>query len=127
MRLTNLDQLALGYPALAEDPTFVGLASDRSFTCPSRLEPAGRALDLAQRGNLDHAIPGCATGGTASVTLLDLLPALGYSTFRAENIGWNAGLGPGRGPPHEGPLERSRGRRPGRSCPPGAGADARDR
>jgi hypothetical protein len=93
MRLTNLDRLALGYPALAEDPTLVALATDRPLTCPSGLQPAGRALDLAQRGYFDHAIPGCATGGTPSMTLLDLLPDLGYKTFRAENIGWNEGYG----------------------------------
>jgi hypothetical protein len=93
MRLTNLDRLALGYPALAEDSTLIGLASDRPFTCPSGLQPAGRALDMAQRGYFEHAIPGCATAGAPSVTLLDLLPALGYKTLRAENIGWNAGYG----------------------------------
>lgn len=95
MRLTNLDRLALGHPALAEDPTLAALATDRPFTCPSGLQPAGRALDLAQRLYFDHAIPGCATAGTPGVTLLDLLPALGYATFRAENIGWNAGYGTG--------------------------------
>lgn len=95
MRLTNLDRRALGYPALAEDPTLVALASDRPFTCPSGLQPAGRAFDMAQRGYFDHAIPGCAAAGTPAVTLLDLLPALGYNTFRAENIGWNAGYGTG--------------------------------
>jgi hypothetical protein len=93
MRLTNLDRLALGYPAFAEDPTLVALAADRPFTCPSGLKPAGRALDMAQRGYFDHAIPGCAAAGTPSVTLLDLLPALGYRNVRAENIGWNAGYG----------------------------------
>jgi len=95
MRLTNLDRLALGYPALAEDPTLAALAADRSFICPSGLQPAGRALDMAQRGYFDHAIPGCAAAGTPAVMLLDLLPALGYNTFRAENIGWNAGYGTG--------------------------------
>jgi hypothetical protein len=93
MRLTNLDRLALGHPALAEDPTLAALATDRPFTCPSGLQPAGRALDLAQRLYFDHAIPGCATAGTSSVTLLDLLPGLGYRNVRAENIGWNAGYG----------------------------------
>ena len=92
MRLTNLDRLALGYPALAEDPTLVALATDRPFTCPSGLVPAGRALDMAQRGYFDHAIPGCGAG-TQGVTLLDLLPALGYRNIRAENIGWNASYG----------------------------------
>lgn len=95
MRLTNLDRLALGYPALAEDPTLLALAADRPLTCPSGLQPAGRALDMAQRDYFDHAIPGCATAGTPSVTLLDLLPALGYRNVRAENIGWNAGYGTG--------------------------------
>ena len=93
MRLTNLDRRALGYPALAEDATLIALASDRTFTCPSGLQPAGRALDMAQRGYFDDPIPGCAAAGTPAVTLLDLLPALGYNTFRAENIGWNAGYG----------------------------------
>jgi hypothetical protein len=93
MRLTNLDRLALGYSALAEDPTLVALAADRPFTCPSGLQPAGRALDMAQRGYFDHAIPGCAAAGTPSMTLLDLLPGLGYRNVRAENIGWNAGYG----------------------------------
>jgi len=105
MRLTNLDRTAEGLPALAADPTLVAFATDRAFRCPSGLEPAGRSLDMALRDYLDHVIPGCSVPGGAGVTLIALLPGLGYDTSRGENIAWNSGYGtapatyaPGCGP-----------------------------
>ncbi len=95
MRLTNLDRTAEGLPALAEDPVLVALATDRPFRCPSGMEPAGRSLDMALRGYLAHVISGCSVPGGTGVTLIDLLPGLGYNTSRAENIAWNTGYGTG--------------------------------
>ncbi len=95
MRLTNLDRTAEGLAALAVDPTLVALATDRPFRCPSGLEPAGRSLDMALRDYLDHVMPGCSVPGGAGVTLIDLLPGLGYDTSRGENIAWNSGYGTG--------------------------------
>ena len=95
MRLTNLDREANGLPALAIDPTLEALASDRSFACPSGLHPAGRALDMAARDYFAHVIPGCARTGSAGITLIDLLPSMGYNTDRGENIAWNDGAGTG--------------------------------
>jgi len=93
MRLANLDRTAEGLPALAADPTLVALATDRAFRCPSGLEPAGRSLDMALRDYLDHVIPGCSIPGGAGITLIGLLPGLGYDTSRGENIAWNSGYG----------------------------------
>ncbi len=86
MRLTNLDRVALGKPALAIDPFLVSLALDRRFACPSdgSLVVSGRARDMADRGYFSHQIPGCGE------TVLDVMKAeFGYNTLRAENIAWN--------------------------------------
>jgi uncharacterized protein YkwD len=95
MRLTNLDRAAEGLAALSADPTLVALATDRPFRCPSGLEPAGRSLDMALRGYVDHVIPGCSVPGAAGTTLIALMPGLGYDTPRGENIAWNSGYGTG--------------------------------
>ena len=90
MRVTNLDRVALGYPALAIDPTLVGLAGDAPFPCPSdrSMVLAGRATDMARRGYFSHAIAGCADAAGVDYTILDVLASeYGYDTLRAENIG----------------------------------------
>ncbi len=90
MRVTNLDRVALGYPALVIDPTLVGLAGDAPFPCPSdrTMVLAGRATDMARRGYFSHAIAGCADAAGVDYTILDVLASeYGYDTLRAENIG----------------------------------------
>jgi len=96
MRVTNLDRVALGYPALAVDPTLVGLAGGAPFHCPSASTMVldGRADDMAQRGYFSHEIKGCADATGVDYTILDVLAAeFGYDTYSAETIGeWSGGL-----------------------------------
>ena len=92
MRLTNLDRVALGKPALAVDPMLASLAANDPFTCPSdsTLTLPGRAQDMADRGYFAHAIKGCAEA-SGFYTVLDIMYApFGYHTYRGENIAVNS-------------------------------------
>jgi len=91
MRLTNLDRVALGKPALAVDPLLASLAANRPFTCPSNsaLVVQGRAQDMASRGYFAHEIAGCAKGA-GFYTVMDIMSApFGYNTSRGENLAVN--------------------------------------
>jgi uncharacterized protein YkwD len=90
MRLTNLDRVALGRPALTIDATLAALARDLEFTCPgSGATIRGRARDMADRDYFAHDIKGCTKVNGTAFGALDEMLVLGYATTRGENIAWN--------------------------------------
>jgi hypothetical protein len=90
MRLTNLDRVALGRPALTVDTTLAVLARDLPFTCPSSgATIRGRARDMSDRDYFAHDIKGCTKSNGTAFGGLDEMLVLGYVTTRGENIAWN--------------------------------------
>ncbi len=91
MRLTNLDRVALGVPALRSDELLVDLARDHAFTCPSTGATVyGRAKSMATTGYFGHEIYGCKKPDGTYYNVLDVLYSqFGYNTYRSENIAYN--------------------------------------
>lgn len=91
MRLTNIDRVSLGKPALKADRFLVELARDKAVTCPSNsaLTVRGRARDMSDRDYFGHAISGCTNKDGSPFKVFDMVAKLGYSgwTLMGENLG----------------------------------------
>ena len=91
MRLTNLDRVSLGKPALKADKFLIGLASDMATTCPSNstLVVRGRSEDMLNRSYLSHAILSCKNADGSDCNAFSMADRLGYTAWSSmgENIG----------------------------------------
>lgn len=93
MRLTNIDRVALGKPALAIDPVLAAFARDTPFACPSNnaLVASGRAQDMGVRTWFAHTIKDCRKSDGTLYNSLDIMSTVfRYDTYRGENIAVNS-------------------------------------
>lgn len=91
-RLTNIDRVALGKPALAIDPVLAAFARNTPFACPSNsaLVVTGRAQDIGVRNWFAHSIKDCRKPDGTLYNSLDIMSTVfRYDTSRGENIAVN--------------------------------------